>query len=195
MMDLFFCHVRGDPVRDAMAVLCQNRWDREAIDRAAYLTPQDLKCINAEFQLLRRVTAEVMSKTDFYIVADSDCLPQAKPFVEYAEKLMEIYDSFAMLSLMPSNCTINPWTPETYTAHLDSRVMEHHSVGGIRICRKGVMGSKWPKADGCTYDAEHCEEIRRLGYRVGYFRNITQNHLGEGYSQVWKTQPEALVVQ
>lgn len=184
MMDLFFCHVRDNGLRDAMAIVCQARWEKESLNRAAYLTPQDLKCSAAKFQLVRRATADVMAKTDFYILADSDCLPQAAPFVEEAERLLETYDAFAMLSLMPSNCTINPWTPETYTAHLDARVMEHHSVGGIRICRKGVV-EKWPSIEDKTYDAQHCEEIRKLGFRVGYFRNITMNHLGEGYSQAW----------
>lgn len=98
--------------------------------------------------------------------------------------LMSKYPQFAIISLTPSNATINPWTPEGYTPTLADDIMEHFSVGGIRLCRKGVVRD-WPMQDGRGYDALHARAIRKAGYRVGLAREFKYNHLGEGYSTVW----------
>lgn len=165
-----------------MTALCQKRWRRENV-KIVHLTPDSLDCSPREFQRARRIVAEDLASGP-YVLADSDCLLLKSP-VEPLLDLMARYPEFSIVSLMPSNATINPWTPENYIPVLTEELMEHVSVGGIRFCRKGAL-KDWPQAYGKGYDAIHCEVLRKAGFRVGYARNVTMNHLGEGFSTVWR---------
>lgn len=157
-----------------------------------------------EFQRGRRVIAETMSKSPYYIVADGDCVPVSAAYnedgIEYrdddgevlghqleaAAATMDRYKEFAILSFMPSNAVINPWTPEPDEYEIaeshDGEVMEHVDVGGIRVVRRGVMPqdiSQWWPQDSAKYDRHHAMQIRGKGKRVGYFTSIFMEHLGE----------------
>jgi hypothetical protein len=73
----------------------------------------------------------------------------------------------------------------TVPGHEDAQVMEHASVGGVRFCRRSSL-HEWPPAEGPGYDRTQADALRAAGYRVGYFKGLKMNHLGEGYSSVWE---------
>lgn len=175
-------------MRSVMASCCITRWlvhpDWEQIVLRQVEGAKSTAHYREKFQSWRRINADEKSSGAVYVVADDDCLPQSEPFVELALGILAAHPDFGILSLWPMNCRINRWTPEGYTAFEDDEVMEHHSVGGIRFCRKGLI-AEWPEQTGRGYDAEHCGALRAAGYRVGYFKNLTMNHVGEGYSTVW----------
>ena len=182
MIDVFFCSMQGAlPIRQQMLNLCLKRWESEPISMIHICGSLGYE----GFQLKRRQDSEKYSHGDIYSCADDDCFPQSEPFVEKAVEIMEKHQQFGILSLWPSNCIINHWSPgDGYEVFEDDEVMEHVSVGGIRFCRKGIV-KEWPPQTGKGYDREHCEAIRAAGYKVGYFKNLKMNHLGEGYSTVW----------
>ena len=153
-----------------------NRWLAESRVRF-----RPLSCDRAEDQKSRRVRADNLASGRVYILADDDCLPQLKPFVLSAWNLaMSMSGQYGMLSLMPDNANIYPWSE----GEEDRNVMEHVSVGGIRFCVKGAM-EKWPPMEGPGYDRTHADQLRRQGLKVGYFKDFKMTHLGEGSSTVW----------
>lgn len=144
-----------------------------------------------QFQRDRRLEAEQNASTDLYIVADDDCVPDRwSTIVECLELAQNASaaSQFPVLSLWPSNSTLHPWTPEGYEVYRDKDFEEHVSVGGIRICRKGVVTEPWPPMnDGVRgYDSIQAGHIRNLGYRVGYYKNFLMNHWGRNYSTTWR---------
>lgn len=187
MIDLYLCSTEDEGLRGHMAKLCQERWSIEPRVRVHPLTPKIAECSNADFQRTRRMYADEHADSAIYILADDDCLPQAKPFAEDAARVLDYYTEFRILSLRPVNAHIQPWTPEEYAPYRDTSVMEHVSVGGIRFCRKFV-NAFWPPQHGFGYDMTQAEVIRRASRRVGYFRDFTMTHLGEGYSTVWNVK-------
>lgn len=175
-IDVFFCSIGG---RDEMAAKCASRWGDAVAYKAIPTTPRSISTTPENFQKLRRVWAEEKSEGEFYIVADDDCLVPQGNWIEQAVAIMERHPDFAILSLMPDNANIIRWTPEGYTVFEDADVLEHVSVGGVRLCRKGILKS-WPVLEGKAYDMAQCQAIRKEGYRVGYFKSIKMHHLGEG---------------
>ncbi len=176
-IDVFFCTIPG---RDT-AKVCEDMWLDLGVNFIP-MNPAALGCTNHEFQRDRRLFADITASGPYYIVADDDCLPPSGPWMRDAEKIMERHKDFAILSLWPENASIQRWTPEDYRPYEDMEVMEHISVGNIRLCRKNVIRvNDWPPMPtGYHYDHTHCEAIRKAGYRSGYFKEIRMIHLGEG---------------
>lgn len=203
MIDVFFTMLGTGGLREKMAELCLARWYRESGVKVHVLSPSlTLPASGKEkrhtvepwkFQLERRVRADELANSQFYVVADDDCLLPDTDTVLDAVEVAKNYPHFGQFSWWPSNSQLRPWTPgeddrkncvngEVYS---DGLVMEHVSVGGIRLLRKGLL-PKWPAPpEGSTrYDSIHAQALRDLGYRSGYFRDYLMNHLGrgEGYS-------------
>lgn len=133
------------------------------------------------FQAARREFADRQSRSEFYVVADDDCLPD--PGILAGILVLQKYPTFRILSAWPQNAKVNPWRPEDYEPITDLVVMEHVSVGGIRFCRRPVL-QVWPELRGSHYDADQCEAIRGENGRVGYLKHIKMTHLGEGCSSL-----------
>ena len=189
MLEVFFCtmDMPNDEMREQMSNLCLRRWYREDV-RVNVISPNTIGCRSDKFQLERRKFADLNALNPVYVLADDDCLI-TKDFdpaaITDAAKFYFNHHGFITISLMPSNANIVPWTPEGYSPFTDSAVMEHVSVGGVRFCRKGAI-AEWPAQHGSGYDSTHGAVARNLGFRVGYFHNYRMNHIGEGYSTVWR---------
>ncbi len=190
MIDVFFCSValefpEGNLTRFRMAQLCMERWE-DAGANLVTVTPRQLECDDREFQRRRRIYADQHAKAPIYICADDDALLPANFDIAAMVRLLESRMDFAVLSPLPLNATIQPWTPEYYKPVFDDDVMEHTSAGQVRFCRKGVI-PRWPEmyAGPPAYDAIHGEVIRSLDMRIGYARKHSILHLGEGASTVW----------
>lgn len=140
-----------------------------------------------QFQLGRRMAAEALAGTSVYVVADHDCVPLgADEFIPNMLGAALPYlgmrpNQFRMLSVMPVNANIVPWTPEDgYKPVNNDTIMEHVDVGGIRFMVKGHMQDDWDMAvDPRVYDRQHAEQIRRKGGKVGYVKTVGMVHRGE----------------
>jgi hypothetical protein len=197
MIDVFFCSCARNGLRSKIASACYSILQEQLGLRPWLLrTPHaalrnsqhrhTIECEDSDFQVLRRSTAAALATTDLYLIMDDDCVAVEKNWLENGAELLLDYPEFAALSLRPINCNIVAWTPEGYTPFVDEEVMEHVSVGGMTFMRKGVI-HEWPAANGRGYDRILADYIRSQGKRVGHLRQITQMHIGEGFSTVWNT--------
>jgi len=176
-------------VRRGMYEACYRRWQMEP---GKFLSVIGRFYKKIEFQRDRRMIAEKKSTTEFYVLADDDCLLESmEPCLNKAVDIMQRHPGFAMLSWKPINADIISWRPipEENKSLVggdvfeDDEVAEHVSVGGIRLIRKGAM-KDWPALtpNRPAYDNIHCARLRELGWRSGYFRNLRQLHIGRHYS-------------
>lgn len=195
MIDVFLCTITGsDFLREAMADLCLRRWMQISGVNLIEINEDILECSPLEFQRQRRIFADEHAKSSIYVVADADYLLPSDFDIQACVNVMLKHESFAILSVMPSNCLINPWTPEVYVVDETAEVMEHHSVGGVRFCRKHVVTNWIPMQPGFPgYDAIQCEQIRQENRRSGFFKNHSALHLGEGFSSVWTPENMAAI--
>ena len=180
-----------------MVELCRSRWQLEPNIRFVEITPDDLGCTPVEFQRERRVYADQNSATSIYVVVDGDVFLPRQSGIGRVVQLLEEHNDFAILSPLPYNCQINPWTPEDQRVVLTDEVMEHESVGMARFSVKGAL-TEWPAMDtqqrryqgprgvSPCYDRIHCDALHQKNWRVGYARQVRWWHLGEGYSTVWR---------
>jgi hypothetical protein len=175
VLDVFFCIVPG---RESLTYRCERAWHDLDVNLRT-ITPTILRVEKAAFQKERRVFADEHAEGPVYIVADDDCLPPLGDWLTLACDILQRHPEFAILSLWPTNAPINRWTPTDYAPFEDDEVMEHFSVGNIRVCRQHML-SEWPPLEGNAYDTAHCTALRAAGYRVGYYKNIKMTHLGEG---------------
>lgn len=187
---VFLCTVPGNTEREDWLVKVTAAW-YELGCPVTVLTPGSEG--KQQFQRQRRITADEKGG-NIYVLADDDCLPltgdSGEDFVAGMVDTLKRHPQFAILAPMPSNEGINAWTPDVredkYEVETDSEVMEHVSVGGIRFCRKGVMGV-WPQIPEVGgYDGIQGDYLREHGqWRVGYAKNYHFKHLGKDKSTVW----------
>lgn len=170
--------------RNGLAEKMLDHWKGLDVDLKV-LTPKLLGCTPLSFQKLRRAAAEAMARDIYYVVADDDC--EVTTSLQLGIDAILNHPDFGIISAFPANCNIHRWTPEDYEPFEDLSVMEHYSVGGIRIMRRGCMVKGWPEQEGKGYDREHCEAMRNSGFRVGYSQFFRMVHHGEGLnlSTVW----------
>lgn len=189
-MEVFFCTCPITEERKSIAQSCLAIWKVMDVELTV-LSPYSLFCSKSDFQRQRRIVADELAKRDVYILADDDCIPHN---IDKGIRALRSHPDFGILSLWPENANIVRWTPEGYEIQEDLEVMEHYSVGGIRICRKGAMLKGWPQQSGLGYDAEHCDALRASGWRVGYSQHSRMFHLGEGKSEVWSQSSSQVAV-
>jgi hypothetical protein len=194
VIDVFICSAawQGDTtggvpaLRYRMCQLVKERWTFEPYTKVSYIR-RDRLMDKTAFQRERRIIGEqrAHSHKSYYVLSDDDCYPMERRGICEAIKIADAHPQFAILSWMPDNEYVVHWTPEGYKTWVDEDVLEHVSVGGIRLVRRGILKGDWPPMNGTGYDNTQCDWIRSLGYRVGYFRKLTMLHLGKGWSTVW----------
>jgi hypothetical protein len=214
-IEVFFCTCPQSEERAQLAGQMLAKWrELEKKGEVKLIVLQPDQKNKRSFQKTRRVFADTEAEGEVYILADDDCEP---PTIEgrllcmpFAKVIMDMYGEtvnpvigeapqtcqhpgpkFGMLSAWPDPATIGTWTPEDYEVYEDAHVKEFHDVGGLRICRKGLL-TDWPEQTEKGYDREHCAALRAIGWRVGYLKNIRTFHHGEGKSDLW---PISLAVQ
>lgn len=175
--------VKGaDSLRNAIFQCVFRRWRAEPYCKLTILRPTHYQT-GPDYQRERRIRAEQQNNREIFIVADDDCyIGEPEPIIHRCLEIMERHKDFAILSFFPQNFTVSRWAPENYAAYEDDEVMEQKDVGGIRVCRRGIL-KEYPPANGLHYDAIHCEAIRAAGYRVGYLK-FKMLHLGEGHTTI-----------
>jgi len=159
---------------------CLEWWKSQPVELYV-VTPEVVGCAVEDFNRLRRVYADHMA-TGLHIVADDDAIPQCD--IQEAFNLAGKYPDFGTLSLWPEPCIIHQWTE--IQAFEDEHVMEHASVGVIRIQQKGLP---YPPSNGIGYDRTHGDAIREVGKKVGLLKNFHCYHYGENKSSLWLNPP------
>lgn len=192
-LEVFWCSHPTTSERAAIAARTLELWQKVPYTHLQILTPGNLNVTPHEFQRERRIYADEAAQGPFYILTDDDCLPieadiSLRAFrhsLAIGLETLKGHPEFAILSAFPANATIHRWTPppEKYLPYEDLQVMEHVSVGGLRVIRRGSMTKGWPPLDSnLHYDALHCSALRAAGWRVGYCQFFRCDHLGEGKS-------------
>lgn len=124
-----------------------------------------------QWQRERRIEADCIATGEQYWLIDDDSVPLTGAWAHAYSP------DFAIASAMPVNANISKWTPESY----EPLENEHHSVGGVRLCKRGAMEA-WPDMTKGSngYDSIQCGHLRMVGKRVGYIPHLQYIHLGEG---------------
>jgi hypothetical protein len=197
MIDLFISTCAEDSIRAGMCRATIARWMREAdvsIKILQFGNPSDALRGHESFVVSkrslknpgpfdasereRRIIADDMAQSDIYILADDDILPLQKNFVMNALAVMRAHPQFAKVCLY----TIPDHPQKEAGSFQDDDIFQVHGGGGVRFIRKGIA-KQWEPSDGQEgYDAPHCREIYRRGFKVGYFKNFTGLHLGWGHT-------------
>ena len=159
-----------DELRAAIAKPCLLMW-QQICDPRIIIPPQGMS--GREFQQWRRKAAEEQASTEFYVLADDDCMPLGKRFLERCEALMRKYPEYAILGT------------EDYCAPYGAdEIYETTTAGGINVVRKGIL--EVPEYNDITWDGTaQGQQIRAKGYKVGRMRDVRRNHYGDGLSTVW----------
>lgn len=136
------------------------------------------------FQRRRRMIADEQADGDYLLVDDDIVSDEPVNGIKLLETFSN-YSDFGILSFMPDG--ISRWTEYPWTID-DNQIRETRDVGGIRLCRKGLI-DEWPNMEGefPGYDRIHSEKLADLGWRVGYMKRFKATHLCEGRenSTVW----------
>lgn len=179
-LDVFYCSAAKDELRKAIAYPCLMMWS--TMCKPQLINPLD-GMSGREFQSWRRKHAEELARTEFYIIADDDCMPLGKNFLQRCEDLMRRYPDYAVLGT-EDYCA--PYGPE--------EIYETTTGGGINVIRKGVI--EVPAFTGQIWDGSaQGQQVRAKGYKVGRMRDVRRNHYGDGLSTVWPDDYQSGVTQ
>ena len=200
MIDLFISTCAEEPVRAGMARATIARWLREPDVRVHLLVFGDPRDAIRGYEHLviyrgelktpgpydasereRRYLAEEMAKSPIYILADDDILPLEKECATWGSQSLEKHPQFGKVCLF----TIPDNPVKTEGGFGDRHLFEVHGCGGVRFIRKGIVQRWAPIATAGSmegYDAPHCREFHRCGFKVGYFTYLRGLHMGYGHT-------------
>lgn len=171
-MKVFFCTCakESDPIRWHLAQACLWRWKMEA--EPIVLTPELLNCSRTEFMGEQFRYAEE-NGSELYIVADDDCMPIGKDFIERGMNILKANPEYA--NLAASVHYVPADAPEVFASN---------GGGGARFVRRGMI--EVPKNRPRVYDdCALSADLKARGWLTGYMRDVHINHLGHKLSTVW----------
>lgn len=175
--DVFFRQMQPQPkIRMGMTFTCLYRWEMQADANLRIIAPEN----PATFHISSKRFADDNATTDPYIIADDDCLPIGRDFVESGVRTLLEHPAYGLLA---ATSISDGFAREVADGPLiPPSIIERHAVGGICFVRRGVLSEmKWDYEIGQT-DAAICEEIARRGFKTGILPRVKMNHLGAGYS-------------
>jgi hypothetical protein len=197
-IDVFFCHIPCiEPearFRNYLARACLERWLLDERARVMLVQPagteplgSDIDVIDAgpreRFHVMRYRVPE-RRQSEWYVVADDDCLPLGSVFVDRALAAAEAHPDYGVLAAsdVVGGAPSDP---------ASSDVVESHAVGGICFvsprCPSFDFDVRHPwEADGARY-----AEVRSAGLREGRLLGVRMNHLGYGFSTAVRGHWEA----
>jgi hypothetical protein len=196
MIDLFISTCAEEPVRAGMAQATIARWlmekdvrvhllvfgdpqeairgyERLIIHRGELKTPGPYD--NSERE--RRYIAETIAKSPIYILADDDILPLQRESATVGTQILEKHPDFGKICLF----TIPDHPIKSEPGFGDRHIFEVHGCGGVRFIRKGIV-ERWAPIANEGYDAPHCREFHRCGFKTAYFKYLTGLHMGYGHT-------------
>jgi hypothetical protein len=196
MIDVFISTCAEEPVRAGMARATIARWLSEKDVRVRILVfgnPSDAvrgyeKYIehrgglktpgpydNSERE--RRYLAETMAESPIYVLADDDILPLQRDSTALAADILDKHKDFGKICLY----TIPDNPVKSEPGFADRHVFQVHGCGGVRFIKKGIV-QRWAPIGNEGYDAPHCREFHRMGYKTGNFKYLSGLHMGFGHT-------------
>ncbi|HEX8838471.1 MAG TPA: hypothetical protein VF748_16125 [Candidatus Acidoferrum sp.] len=118
----------------------------------AGLEPVAIECKKKKFELVRRVTAENLSRAD-YILAELGTEPVEFGFGEIASEYLGGHSDVGLVGAWRIGQTQNEWP------------------NSVVVCRKGIV-EKWPTPKTEFYIQEHVEAYRLAGQKALLCRQI-----------------------
>lgn len=154
MIETFVGFKSDTPVSDLEATL--EAWADAGTE------PVALELAIRKFELLKRVTAENLSRAH-YIIADVGYGPVEENFGELAEQELERHPDSGLFGAEPFGKKYNPTTKPA---------LPHTVV----VCRKGII-THWPIMRTETYIQEHVQAYGFRGYKTFLCREIHYRRL------------------
>ena len=111
-------------------------------------------------EMMRRIVADNLADSEFYILADLGCIPDAPDMVRSIVRKLakEKKEPGDLIGLWPADMPAGEF-PE-----------------GVRICRKGAV-KHWVPKRTVTYDEEHAESVRHSRGKVEIWQDTTFKHV------------------
>lgn len=167
-IDVWFCTCANDPIRNAIAEACWQRWKLERDIRLHRITPESIDCTRRQFQGFRRTWAEIHSTNNPYIVCDDDCMPLGPLFVARG---LAVFNTHPDVGVMATRNITEPRESE--------EIVDVTTGGGINWMRKGIISDNLPPRNHDLYDDSPMgADIRAAGYRVVRASELLMNHYG-----------------
>lgn len=140
-MEVFIAYTLESSLADLGATL--DLWEK------AGLEPVAIECKKKKFEMIRRVTAENISRAD-YILASVGSAPVEEDFAELAQKALDENKTAGLITI---GCIDPDWVS-----------------GRVAICRKGVI-THWIQPKGSQeadvlYASAHAQAYRHAGYEA-----------------------------
>jgi hypothetical protein len=186
MIDVFLCTYAKDPIRKGMFDSVRARWEQMGCD-LTILDGVALGFEGKEFQGIRRQIAEDNAEGEIYILAEDDCMPLGKGFIEHGLHLMGTYRDYAVISPTVLN---GVYEGPQYKPEGD--LIRANGGGGINFTRHGYIPTK---IEGFFDEAMQGEWLSKRGWKSGYALELKMNHLGAHLSTLWPDDYRSGVTQ
>jgi hypothetical protein len=111
----------------------------------------------------------------WFVVADDDCLPFGRHFVERALTVAETHPDFGVLAAAD---VTGPSPPDAG----NREVLESHAVGGICFVSPRCPTFDFETARASETDGARYALVQSAGLKEGYMTRVRMNHLGYGFS-------------
>jgi hypothetical protein len=174
-LDVFLCTYAKDDIRKGLRDAVIARWKQMPVNLAV-IDGVAMGIRGKEFQGIRRAIAESKAKSDIYILAEDDCMPLGKRFLDAGLSLMAAYPRYGVLAP-----TVLNGVYEGAAYKYDGDVIEANSAGGINFTRKGIIDLP----TGFQDEMGQANALRLKGWKSGYMKNVKVNHLGAFLSTLW----------
>ena len=137
MMEVFIAYMRGTNVEELARTL--DAWEKAGFE------PVAIECKKKKFELIRRVTAENVSRDD-YVLAELGTEPVSE-FADFAAEYFKSHPEVGLLGAWRIGQTENEYP------------------NGVVVCRKNVV-EKWPTPRSEFYIQEHVEAVQLAGKKA-----------------------------
>lgn len=136
---------------DQIPILAETMKNWESVG----LEPVGIKTTEDKYELFRRITADNMASSQFYILGDIGCF--IGEAIDLGDLVMKLSSEFGLIGFGMEGETIKIPT-------------------GIRVCQKGII-EKWPPKLTSSYDQEHMNAVKYAGKKVGIWDEFVARRL------------------
>jgi hypothetical protein len=201
-IEIYFCHIPhrhpDGEFRDYLARACLCCWYLDPVAHVVLAQPDDTPPLIDGVELLRLGAAEHFHNARYgmpaarssgrpYVVADDDCLPLGRNFLNRAVHVAQAHPEYGVLAasdvVAPDGMLSAPGSTE---------VRDSHAVGGICLVSPSCPRFDFRVDHPAYADGARDAQVRRAGLREGRMVGVRMNHLGYGYSMAvsghWHTE-------
>lgn len=191
-IDVFFCHIPNTRpearFRDHLARGCLERWRQDPLARVVLLQPEGTPPLVADvptasggpverFHLARYRVPQANTSSEWFIVADDDCLPLGRDFIARGLEIARAHPEYGVLAASEV-VGVPPCNPH------ELGVVPSHGVGGICFVSPRCPRFNFDVASPGDADSARFQQVRGAGLQEARLLGVRMNHLGYGFSTV-----------